>query len=271
MASGNPQWNPSKILRRRLSRLLSKSTPPYAGLQHVAEAIGNRQWRAFVFGGVARDLLASRSFTAFRDVDLVIANVPTRDLASAFSGHIRRTTRFGGLNLFIAGWTFDIWPLEETWAFKQQPGWNSDTAHLPHTTFLNVEAVAIELLTERGRARAIYENNFFEGFRNRIVDINLEDNPYPQLCVVRSMIAAARLHFSISKRLAVYISHHSEGISPQDFEEVQKQHYGRPVIGREELIKWLDVVKLAACRNDCHRVELPVPVWRQLELWQHPG
>lgn len=271
MANSGNRHDLRAILRRRLSRLLSKSTGEYTGLHKVADAISSRQWRAFVFGGVARDLLASPSSPTFRDVDLVFVDVPTDALISAFQGYIRRTTRFGGLHLNVAGWKFDVWPLEETWAFKGHSFDSIGPRFLPHTTFLNIEAVAIDFLTERGRARQIYESHFFAGFRDRVVDINFEQNPYPQLCVVRSMVAAARLRFSISRRLATYIAEHSEGVLLKEFEDVQRQHYGHLVINRDELIKWLEVVKAAAADNHCSSVELPIPVWRQLELWQHPG
>ena len=62
---------------------------------------------------------------------------------------------------------------------------------MPKTTFLNVEAVAVELNPRPTRSRKLYESGFFEGVATETIEINLEENPFPDLCVARSLLTAA--------------------------------------------------------------------------------
>jgi hypothetical protein len=162
---------------------------------------------------------------------------------------------------------FDVWPLAETWALRERLVPPLGGSSLPRSTFLNVEAVATELQVSPGRPRTLHAHGFFEGILSRTLDINLEANPFPALCIVRGLITAARLGFAIGPRLAAYIECHSGRVPLEELVAVQLAHYGRIQASQEELHAWLRAV----C--DQHRcapsrpVELPVTRPRQLALW----
>lgn len=87
---------------------------------------------------------------------------------------------------------------------------------MPKTTFLNVEAAAVELATVHGKSRRIYTHGFFEALADRTLEINFEENPFPALCVVRALITAARLQFLIGPKLSKYLVHYGRIFSGEE-------------------------------------------------------
>lgn len=84
----------------------------------------------------------------------------------------------------------------------------------------------------------MYTHTFFEAIDQRCIDINLESNPFPELCVVRSLITAVRLDYRISRRLAKYIYTHARGASAEGLEAVQISHYGTVKCRGADLLRW---------------------------------
>ena len=254
-------------LRQRVTRFVWNRSAARKPVARVIGAMQNRGWRPFLFGGVLRDLLVHGPSACPRDVDIVVDGPSLQDLASAFAPFIARQTRFGGLHLRIDGWMFDIWPLAETWALRERLVPRLGYGALARSTFLNVEAVATEIRVSPGRPRSLYAHGFFESILSRTVDINLEANPFPALCVVRSLITAARLGFAIGARLAAYIESHSRGAAVEELVAVQLAHYGRIRASQDELHRWLRAVSDQRRCAPWKAVELPIPRARQLELW----
>lgn len=236
-------------------------------LKEVLADFRASDYNAYIFGGLLRDLMIGRLKSQPRDIDIVIGQTSADCVATTFSRYLKRRTRFGGLHLNNEGWLFDVWPLEETWAFRSGLGLTADFSELPKTTFLNVEAVAIELSSRPGKTRCVYSSGFFEGIANREVDINLEENPFPALCVVRSLITAARLQFSISSRLAKYIESAMQEIAIEELIEVQRHHYGSVKCSSEQLRMWQKAIHEQRCISKSSLVRLPGTEIRQLSLW----
>ena len=200
-----------------------------------------------------------------RDVDIVVAGATVADIATVFRDSVRRRTRFGGVSLNVQGWRFDIWPLEQTWAFREGILPRSDISELPKSTFLNVEAVAVDL--EHEGTRNVYEHGFFQGITKRVVEINLEDNPHPDLCIVRSLFIAARLGFSIGPRLVRYVAKHSSVYTMAELLQVQRSHYGGVKHGPDELQLWLAGIRRHASKSGDETFSLRAPAWEQLDFW----
>ncbi|RKH65082.1 hypothetical protein [Corallococcus aberystwythensis] len=260
--------DPLRVLRKRLSDFVTRTPLPWHGaVRTLLDVFREHDWQVFLFGGTLRDLLAVSATAAPRDVDLVVAGATGDALREAFSRELVRVNRFGGLRLQVQKLPVDIWTLESTWAFQQRLVPGGDFAHLPQTTFLNVEAVAAELDTRKGRARQVYGETFFRAVREQVLEINLEENPYAGLCVVRSLLTARKLHYALGPRLARYIAHHGSRIDTEELEAVQLSHYGRVHLDRDHLMRLTRIVsgKVGATRP--RPIELPHA--RQLE-WKLP-
>ena len=138
---------------------------------------------------------------------------------------------------------------------------------MPATTFLNVEAVAVEIWPQSRHPRRIFsgDDQFFRGVINRTIEINREQNPFPELCVVRALVMVANLRWKVGPRLMSYLEMHGGMMSPLDFEDIQKKHYGKIQWPGTFFEKAMIEIHLAIRRNEIGAVELTLP--GQLTLW----
>jgi len=117
--------------------------------------------------------------------------------------------------------------------------------------------------------RSIYSYGFFEAVHERVLEINFEPNPFPKLCVIRSVIMAARLGFRIGPRLAMYISENSAGTPIADFIALQVSHYGSIRCKADVLQEWLAEITLHVHESPGEAFSLPVARAQQLQLWNY--
>jgi len=254
---------PRSDLELRIRELLALNCGARSPINLLLAASGFQKLPAFLFGGTLRDLLAFGFLP--RDLDIVIRTPNLEQLATELGHHLVRRTRFGGMHFLIDGWHFDVWPLRETWAFRTGAVTPCSFSALPRTTFLNVEAVAAELNPRPTRSRKLFECGFFEAIATETVEINLEENPFPDLCVVRSLLTAARLGFCIGPRLAKYLAVQGEGMTRARMSDVQLKHYGEIKSDPEEMMSWLAFVRQSRA-SGVARVKLPLSEPRKLAL-----
>jgi hypothetical protein len=236
-----------------------------APLISALDRIGERKMTAFVFGGALRDLMVQGSSAEPRDIDVVVDCSSIEELERLFSDYLIRRTRFGGLHLNVRGWAVDIWPLAQTWALREGLVTDRDFHALCKTTFLNVEAITAEILPKRRSITRLYSHGFFEAVCSRTLDINLEENPFPELCAVRSLVTASSLQFGLSKRLAKYVLHYLQHTALEELVLIQLSHYGFVRCNLENLRSWSDSIKAQIATSD--RIESPIKRAAQLKLW----
>ena len=278
----NGDWAGYDVLSERshVGHFRDPTRPIQTAVHEIIEKIDNEGWGAYLVGGTLRDLmLAPRGAGVLgvfpRDIDIVVLGTTLPELERCFTGMIRRRTRFGGLHLVkeVAGVCevdFDIWPLEETWAFKayhEKP----DISIFPRYPFLNMDAIAMDLLP-RDKVRQIFDQDedgnhvFFRGLSDQTIDINFEPNPYPDVCAVRGLIIAAKLGFGIGVRLARFICERARMSTLDSFLRAQESHYGQVRSEARELQSWIDSIK-RQLESGAERVVMAVPQNRQLGLW----
>ena len=132
---------------------------------------------------------------------------------------------------------------------------NVDVATFPQTTFLNVDAIAFRW--KDNSEGEIYSSGFFEGILNRTLEINLEENPYPETCVVRSLMMATVMNFKIGPKLAAYISRHSKNASLKELQRIQKAHYGSVKLDGDDLRTYFHAINTQLNRSEKGPVSLP--------------
>lgn len=230
------------VLRDRVGRFFGNRARERRRLLQTLNTIRGFETPAFLFGGIIRDLMIHGATMSPRDVDLVVSSVDLSDVTAAFSESLTRRNRFGGLHLTIEGWHFDIWPLAQTWAFREKVVLDATFENLPKTTFLNIEAVAVRLDTEEWRYREVHSHGFFEALSTQTLEINSEANPYPALCVLRALVMAAKLGFAVGPNLANYICEHASVDALDELMHVQWEHYKRQTYDRATLKSWLAAV-----------------------------
>lgn len=190
-----------------------------------------------VFGGVIRDIIFNGPSAFPRDVDVVLADQSFPAFQREFYNFLVHKNRFGGLYLRMGYVDFDVWALSNTWAFKNLNIYEPSFENLPKTTFLTIDSIAVELWPKKGKARQIYECGFFESIENRTIDLNLPDNPFPALCVLRTLVLSRKLQFRVTDALAEYIVREFPKVGMTGLIEANQKHYDRPVISFDMLEK----------------------------------
>jgi hypothetical protein len=108
--------------------------------------------------------------------------------------------------------------------------------NLPKTTFLNIEAIALQC-NAKGKVTDLYEAGFLQCVRTRVLDINLEENPFPALAAVRSLVFADKLKYAVSRKLATYIVRECNDHGMDVLIDAQKKHYGHVFMDASFLIR----------------------------------
>lgn len=230
--------------------------------------------QAVFFGGTLRSLLAGRIIDGRpgrpRDVDIVVSGASLEALRERFGEFIARETRFGGLQLRRHDWQLDVWPLGLTWAFVREPDTEPAFAALPSTTFFNMEAIAVEAWPKPGRSREIFSGNdqFFEGILTWTLEINREENPYPDLCVLRTLIMSAEHGFKIGPGLARYVVRHGANMTAEELDDLQMKHYGHMRMRGRTLRTWIESIIETQARDATTPIRLPFArQLQQLQFW----
>ncbi len=244
------------LLRRRVSDFLTSRAAHRASLRPFLHQVSKLSRSAFLFGGTLRDLMLFGLRTDPRDVDVVVLKLSS-DLRSFLEPHVRRNTRFGGVEVSLGHWDVDLWELSSTWAFRAGLVKAEGYGDLPKTTFLDVQAIAVEVTSRPGHARRIFEHGFFKAVRQRTADINLEENPYPARCVLSALATAHKLGFSMAPKLVRYVLHHGAQIDLHELCGYQLQQLGHVPFNVDTLRTWMN--HLASCHRCCPSVPVRLP------------
>ena len=252
------------LLRRQLSRFLVERSPWKVPFREIIDIFRRKEWKAVLFGGVPRDLVLYGPSKRPRDVDIVV-DCPFQELSSALASYAVQRTRFGGFKIAFGKWSFDIWSLRNTWAFAN--GYMDPTFdNLPKTTFFNVEAIAAQFNTSPRKRRSLYSFGFSEAISSRVLDINFEPNPFPQLCIIRGLVTAARHRFLLSPRLANYILEQASRTKIADIMYAQFAHYGVVHLRPEDIVTFMGRIEFRLKQSPLSPVSLPQMDAQQLML-----
>ncbi len=162
-----------------------------------------------IFGGMLRDLTCGGNGSFFSDVDLVIDSNEEilRDYLKSYQVKINS---FGGYRVSLNRWKIDIWPLENTWAFRERHVDGSKLEDLVKTTFFTWDAIIYNV----NKDSIFHIENYFDKIKSRVVDINLEPNKNPLGIVTKSLQISLKNSAKLSPRLVEYILKNTEDISP---------------------------------------------------------
>src|ERR1700731_1245851 len=105
---------------------------------------------------------------------------------------VRGKNRFGGVWLEIDGVPIDMWAMENTWAFRKDFVVPLSFYTLTRTTFLNIDGIVADLTTGDELGIKIFAKDFLRALTDKILDINLYENPYPSLVAMKALRAAYR-------------------------------------------------------------------------------
>jgi hypothetical protein len=243
-----------EVLRFRANRYLNDQKRG-SELKNALRKLELQGCSTYLVGGFLRDLMLDGPSAKPRDIDIVFDGVSPDEVELLFWNHKERKNRFGGMRLNVGQCPLDVWSLQDTWAFRHKKVHQGGVSAFPRTTFLNVDAIAFRWKNDS--EGEIFSEGFFEGILNRTLEINLEENPFPETCVVRSLMMASALHFGIGPKLAGYILRYSKNISIKELQHIQKAHYGFVRLDGEDLRICFDTINAQLNRSKDATVFLP--------------
>lgn len=153
-----------------------------------------------LFGGCIRDYYDNKFENIPRDFDIVLSNLE-QDLDSLLQNFnlIYERNKFGGYKIKIDDLEFDIWEIQNTWAFKEKKVHYKELLDLNKTVFLNVDSIFYDL--NRG---LLFDQGFSNAITSRIIDIILTSNPYPELNLARALRYKYKYNLQFSQQLQNY-------------------------------------------------------------------
>lgn len=190
---------------------------------------------SYIFGGVIVDFLNRDS--NHRDVDIVVDSLTKNHLEELKKYQIQKNS-FGGYKIKIDNLNIDLWLLKKTWAIKRNNYLNFDLFKiLPSTSFFNSTAI----IYSNKEKKMYFKDSFKQFIENKRIEIIFEDNPYPELCIVKSYQYYLK-KYKLSLQLEEYIVKNFP-IRQSLLEPIQIKHYGYTKYPIEDLCKFYIKIK----------------------------
>ncbi len=190
----------------------------------------------FIFSGIIRDYFLFKEHMPFRDIDLIIEDDLV--LEKEFDNLDYTKNSFGGYKIKFDNIVVDLWVIKNTWALNRgQLKFEFDYLNtLPETTFFNFSSIIYSL----NNKTFIIGKDFLRFLRDKKIELVLEENPYPDLCIVNSFYYSDRLNLSIGDKLRSYLKSNFE---PEDnLENIQLKHFGHILYSSNSLKGWIERV-----------------------------
>lgn len=230
-----------KNIERVLAEYLSQH-PPAAELFQKLLQLGN----VYLIGGVLREFCDKQDIVSLRDIDIIVDTENEEEYRSYMESYNPTVNRFGGYKIVCSGLIFDSWLLKKTWAYTENyvsafP--DKYAEKLIETVFLNMDAIVYDI-----KNNIWYDKPYREAMRTRVLDTVLEQNPYLELNIVRSLVIKNRYNMKYSNKLKSIIKeyiNHTEHFADNLY-NVAKARYGTEILNRIELQEELKQIMSAA-------------------------
>lgn len=193
----------------------------------------------FLFSGVIRDYFLykdTKSNFNVRDIDIVVSDIDK--FHSTFKNIVKyNKNSFGGLKLYFNDINIDVWQANSTWGLNRvlQKDKNSSNIIniLPKTVFFNCSSILFDFQNKKFIEN---DDNSFQFFiKNRVLDIVLEDNPLPELCVLNTIYYTKKYDLKISSKLECYVKDKFSKIEMDRFIKIQIKHFNKLIFEKNEL------------------------------------
>ncbi|SEH25725.1 hypothetical protein [Magnetospirillum fulvum] len=243
-----PNCISSETLRSRLRYFLWQRPATRDQISMVLEALRDVGPSA-IFGGLLRDLclLGSRNFQS--DVDIVVDSQSQDDIERRIFKWKPVRNKFGGYRFSVGGQKFDVWMLNNTWAFQRGYVVEADFSTLPLTTFFNWDAVAYRI-DDRS---IICSDDYFSELSKKVIDVNLRENPNPIGYVVRTLRMAAIHQPLFSPRLIHHMNAMFEIFHPLQIIKAEHKAYARPMLS----VPYLDEISQKIVKLTSDEIHFP--------------
>jgi len=182
-----------------------------------------------LFGGAVRSFFENSFKILPRDFDIVVNT--DIDIESYFRKYEFKKNRYGGFKVIIDSLEFDIWTMKNTWAFKENKVTLGEE-NLAQTVFLNLDSIVYNLNKDK-----LYDESYKMALSTKVLDVVLQDNPHPELNLLRALVFKKKYHMIFSYDLKKCFKEHLNDKEKflSNLNSVQYSHYGREVLTTKEI------------------------------------
>lgn len=166
-----------------------------------------------IFGGLITDYISG--VKNFNDIDIVLViKSSNKKILELINNYKICENKFGGKKLKIAQNYYDIWFLNDTWAFKNENFLKEKKLNksilkkiykekkiLVETCFFNCNSIAYSI----NEKRFFYNSSFDNFYKNKVIDIIFYDNPFPINCILKTLEYSKNYKFEISSNLSDFV------------------------------------------------------------------
>lgn len=162
----------------------------------------NSNGELYIFGGAVRHYLDNGNFNTLpRDFDIIFKKKDsTVKLEKIITQYFKfKKNRFNGYKFQINNLKFDIWNIEDTWAFRENKvKYDSQNyiSKLTETVFLNIDSLIFDLNNKK-----LYADKYKKIINTKELDVVLNENPFLELNLLRALILMDKYNLSLSSSL----------------------------------------------------------------------
>lgn len=183
-----------------LVNYIEHKSPERLVLRNTLDWISEKLPETAIFGGMVREFALGNARSFASDIDLV-SFASQADIFQAIKDFSPVKNKYGGFRFLVDKRLYDIWAFEDTWAFREGILAGNSFSDLFGTTFFNLDAAIFHL-----KKKECFLSDFYQdSLENRLLEINLEENPFPEKMVQRAIFMAIDKALSIGPDLAHYL------------------------------------------------------------------
>lgn len=226
--------NSNGILRQRVKNYFTSDAASNKVASELMHSLAEHA-HVYIFGGMIRDLglYGTEGFSS--DIDLVYegSQQALRNTLSRIGITNPIENKFGGFRFHFSQHDFDIWCLEDTWAFKNKHISLKDVNSLLKTTLMSWDAIIYDF----SKNEIIAEDNYLNNLVNRHLDLILPDTPN----LVGSMVKILRTIYikdvvSLGPKLCGFLHERMLESDIDDIIEYEQAHYEEQTIEKEYVL-----------------------------------
>lgn len=191
-----------------------------------------------IIGGAVRDIVYNNRMPRDIDIILVMKNNYCLDAIFSEQGIDYCRNRFNGYKLLINEIEFDIWKIEDHWAFKNKM-YETSIENIKNTTFLNYDSILYNMSNKQ-----IESKGFEKCERNKVLDIIEEEskmtyNPTPYTNMARILNICSQNGYTPSERVCKYVIEYRKQVSSYEkfcerIYEAYIKHYKQNISKQQE-------------------------------------
>lgn len=188
----------------------------------------------YFVGGILREYKDKGYIQDVKDIDIVISIKDRNKFKQIGHEYNHYWNRFEGFKFEIDGLMFDVWEIQNTWAYREKKivcNKENYVENLPQTVFLNLDAIVYDWKND-----IWYDEIYNQAMEIKILDIILADNPAMDSSVLHTILMKKKYGMQYSEKLLSVIKNKYNSLESIDLLwHSQFNRYKEEVLTRAEI------------------------------------